>query len=1011
MKYSDLIHFDPVDTVIQLREADRASEARRLVETYVISDAMADRLTDHVFEQLRLDRTEESKGLLVVGNYGTGKSHLMALVSAIAEHSDLGAVATHSAVRSRAHSIAGRFKVMRHEIGSTTMSLRDIICGYMDQKLEALGVAYQFPSTDEISNHKDAFEAMMAAFENVYPDKGLLLVVDELLDYLRTRRETALILDLNFLRELGEICELTRFRFIAGVQESLFDSGRFQFAADSLRRVQDRFDQVQIHRQDVEHVVSERLLRKTPKQRGLVREHLEQFAPLYGSMNEQMETFVKLYPVHPAYVRTFEQIRVAEKREILKTLSAEINKLGNRQVPSDRPGVVAYDSYWFELKENRSFRSIPEIKEVIDKSEILESKIKQGLSRPRYKELALRIIHALSVNRLTTGDIHVPIGVTSEDLRDDLCLLLDVPERDAEFLKTLIEKVLADIHRTVNGQFITANRDNGQYFLDLKKDIDFDARIKKRAESLSEEELDRRYFSVLARLLEASDVTHVPDYQIWEHELEWRARRAGRSGYLFFGAPNERSTAQPPRDFYLYFIQPHSPPSDSGDKRPDEVFFTLEDRDEEFDTSLALYAGAQALTAIASGENKHVYENKSEEYLGHLTQWLSKRMATVFRVTCEGRSKTLQEWVRNEIRGDPDQLSARDFVNLAGAVALAPHFKDRSPDYPVFEVLITRANRDRAVGEALRWIARGGGSNQGTAVLEALNLLDDSGQLRPRKSRYAKHVLELIEGKPPGKVLNRNELVQERAGIAHWTKFRLEPEFLAVVLAALVHAGALVLRLSNRRFDAGDISELSRMPISELAEFKHVEKPKGFPLEVLRKLFSILDLPEGLLANLNTRDQAVRSLQVEVGKRLERTVKAQESLKDGLFFWGVLVPSETERFEWTVQVGRTKQFLESLQRFDTVGKLNNFRHTVEQLEAERMGFARLSYVEALAGLIGMTSDLTGYLSIAEAVLPKEHDWLRLAGETKNELLAKLRTFSPGPTWEGGGEFQSESQVL
>lgn len=1001
MKYSDLIQFEPVDSVIQLREADRASEAKRLVETFVISDAMADRLTDHVFEQLRLDRTEESRGLLVVGNYGTGKSHLMALVSAIAEHADLGPVATHSAVRSGAKSIAGRFKVMRHEIGSTTMSLRDIICGSLDQWLNELDIAYQFPSADEISNHKGAFEAMMAAFENVYPDKGLLLVIDELLDYLRGRHETALILDLNFLRELGEICKSSRFRFVAGVQESLFDSGRFQFAADSLRRVRDRFDQVRIHRQDVEHVVSERLLRKTPEQRGQVREHLEQFAPLYGSMSEQVEAFVNLYPVHPAYVKTFERIRMAEKREILKTLSGAIKKLSKQQVPADAPGVIAYDSYWFELKENPSFRSIPEIREVIEKSDVVESKIEQGLSRPQYKDLALRIIHALSVHRLTTGDIHVPLGVTSEELRDDLCLILEAPEKNAEFLNTLIEKVLRDIHRTVNGQFITANQENGQYYLDLEKDVDFDALIEERSKSLSQQELDRRYFSALARLLEASDVTHIPDYQIWEHELEWRARRAGRSGYLFFGAPNERSTAQPPRDFYLYFIQPHVPPRYSHDKRPDEVFFTLEERDEEFDTSLALYAGAQSLAAIASGENKRIYENKSEEYLGQLTQWLRTRLATSFLVTCEGRSKTLQEWVRNEIRGAPDRSSARDLVNLAGSLALATHFQDHSPDYPVFEILIMRANRDQAASEALRWIARGVRSKQGTAVLEALELLDGA-QLSPRRSRYAKHILELLDAKPPGKVLNRDELVHEEDGIAYWTKFRLEPEFLVVALAALVHAGALVLRLSSRRLDAGDINDLARIPVSEMVDFKHVEEPKGFPLELLKKLFAMLDLPEGLLPNEKTREQAVRSLQVEVGKRLERTLRVQAKLKDGIIFWGSQVPSETEQSGWTAQIGQTKRFLESLQVFDTVGKLNNFHYTAEELDAEEVGFARLSDIEVLEGLISETSVLTGYLSTAAAVLPEGHDWLGLAENAKNELLAELRSPSSDSTWGGGG---------
>ena len=67
----------------------------------------------------------------------------------------------------------------------------------------------------------------MSAFHAVYLDHGLLLVIDELLDYLRTRKDQALILDLNFLREVGEVCKDLRFRFMAGVQEAIFDSARF----------------------------------------------------------------------------------------------------------------------------------------------------------------------------------------------------------------------------------------------------------------------------------------------------------------------------------------------------------------------------------------------------------------------------------------------------------------------------------------------------------------------------------------------------------------------------------------------------------------------------------------------------------------------------------------------------------------------------------------------------------------------------------------------------------------
>ena len=67
----------------------------------------------------------------------------------------------------------------------------------------------------------------MGLFHQKFPDQGLLVVVDELLDYLRSRKDQELILDLNFLREIGEVCKDLRFRFMAGLQEAIFDSLRF----------------------------------------------------------------------------------------------------------------------------------------------------------------------------------------------------------------------------------------------------------------------------------------------------------------------------------------------------------------------------------------------------------------------------------------------------------------------------------------------------------------------------------------------------------------------------------------------------------------------------------------------------------------------------------------------------------------------------------------------------------------------------------------------------------------
>ena len=42
------------------------------------------------------------------------------------------------------------------------------------------------------------------------------------------------------------------------------------------------------------------------------------------------------------------------------------------------------------------------------------------------------------------------------------------------------------------------------------------------------------------------DDPYVAGYRIWKYDLPWPAKNSDRTGYLFMGAPNERSTAQPP---------------------------------------------------------------------------------------------------------------------------------------------------------------------------------------------------------------------------------------------------------------------------------------------------------------------------------------------------------------------------------------------------------------------------------------------------------------------------------
>ena len=1017
MKYRDLIQFEPIESVIQLRSADQLNNAQRLVASYVISKDMAERIINLAIPNLQFEEPYDNKGLMIVGNYGTGKSHLMSFLSAVIEHSELVSFIRPSdqikrfdgkstTVTDEVKKIAGKFKVIRSEIGYTTMSLRDILVAQLEEYLVSIGVNFSFPQANQVSSYKESFEQMMIIFGKHYPEQGLLLVVDELLDFLRTRRDHELILDLSFLREIGEVSKDIRFRFIAGVQETLFDNERFSFVADSVRRVQARFEQILIARQDVKFVVSERLLKKTVDQIAKAREYLLRFAHCYGNMNERMDEYVAMFPIHPDYIDVFELIKTVEKREVLKTLSLAMKRILDEDVVQDYPNLIAYDSYWNNLRENPAFRAVPDIRKVIDVSQTLETRIEQGYTRNNYLPMARRIIHALSVHRLSTNNIRAKTGPTAAELRDTLCLFHDGIEdmggEASDNLLTLIETVLREILKTVNGQFISRTEDSGQAFLDVDKDVDHAALIDKRIDSLDENKLDLAYYGALTRILERTDSYYPGTHLAWEYDdgIEWRERHAARTGYLFFGTPNQRSTAQPERDFYVYFIQPHDAPLYPDEKKADEVFWKLEHTDEEFRLALRRYAAALDLASTSSGQDKSTYEVKAGEYLTTMVKWLQQHITTAYQVTGQGVSRNVAEWIKHgqvSVSLSASRLNVRDIVNLVSSVCLVPSFQNDAPDYPIFTVTITNKSRLQAAQDAIRWMRGVTKTHQAAAVLDALELLDGE-HLSVDNSRYAKFIMELLRKKGSGQVLNRNELITDDHGVEYMfpNQYRLEPEWVSVLLAALVFNGDIVLAVAGKKFDARMMDALATTSIDELSRFKYVEFPKDWNIPALKALFDMVGLETGKVILMThggpAADEIVaRELMPKISEMVNRLVMAQQTLQTGLSFWGTVIYAENERDEYGARIGVAKSFLETAQAFNSPAKLKNFSIEVEVIQQHQAALDTLKEIEAIQTLVADLNPLTGYCSQAVLALPSEHIWVEKVHELQTQQISQLKS--------------------
>jgi len=1037
MLYRDLIQFDPIESVIQLREADEIESAKHLVKTFVISDPMANKLVDVVFRQVQIRQPLDNKGVLVVGNYGTGKSHLMSVISALAEYPETLPLAAHPGVRAAAETIAGQFHVLRVEIGSVRRSLRDILMDELAAALARWGVPVTFPPDDQINNNKDLIIQAVDQFQQHYPGQGILMVVDELLDYLSSRPQRALILDLGFLRELGEVAKLTAFRFIGGLQETLFGNPRFSFAAQQLNRVRDRFEQVNIARQDIAYVVSHRLLRKNDEQKAWIADYLRRFAPLYGQLAERMDEFVELFPIHPAYIETFEALTIAEKREVLKTLSAASQEILDQEVPEDHPGLVSYDHYWKVIQEKPSLRSIEAIAQVIEKSAVLEGLIRNSFTRPDLQPMALRIIHALSVHRLTTSDVHLPLGVTAEGLRDSLCLYRELPSarRDAGFLLDQVTMALREIIRTVQGQFITHNPENGQYYLDLLRVVDFDEKIRRRAETIDREDLNDYLFDALRQALNLSDTTYLTGHSLWFYELPWTDHRVMRQGYLFFGPPDERTTAQPPRDFYIYVIPPFMEREWTDEELADEVIFSLVGLGADFEQQVRLYAGARAM-ALESTEHRQEYADKVAFHLKGLNAWLREHLTDHLHVTYQGVDEPVKAVLPRA--ASTASQTIEDLLRLVASSLLAPEFAEKYPHYPRFSRAsqpVSDEARANSAMEAIRSIAGRGRTHLATAVLEGLELLDNQGNLRPYNSRYASRLLQILSDKDENQVVNRGEVIEVVAGgiekpIEQDLWFKLEPEWVVVLLLALVYNGDIVLSLDGREeIDAGSIERVLTCSMETLADFRFYKRPRTLPLALWTLIFEGLDLQAGLIRDENTRESGVIELQRVVEAELQRIVRLQERLQNGAQLWNR--PVFTDRLTFVVEAGTVigsdaptvtlsatellpgvrgyKQFLEELRRFNTVGKLRNLRKTPGDIEVALDYRRTVQRAGQLMEMVDQLQPLTTYLATAQANLPVEHPWSQRAAQIEESTLERVRR--AGKPGETGIQAQSELAAL
>jgi len=118
-------------------------------------------------------------------------------------------------------------------------------------------------------------------------------------------------------------------------------------------------------------------------------------------------------------------------------------------------------------------------------------------------------------------------------------------------------------------------------------------------------------------------------------------------------------------------------------------------------------------------------------------------------------------------------------------------------------------------------------------------------------------------------------------------------------------------------------------------------------------------------------------------------VVLQQNLHSGILFWGRNLLADDESNKLRTRLDETKVFLESLQAYNSPGKLKNFRYNAKEVAVYRSGFDSMAETESLQKLVADLGPTASYLSTAEAVLPAEHEWVGKVETAREEVLDQL----------------------
>jgi hypothetical protein len=141
----------------------------------------------------------------------------------------------------------------------------------------------------------------------------------------------------------------------------------------------------------------------------------------------------------------------------------------------------------------------------------------------------------------------------------------------------------------------------------------------------------------------------------------------------------------------------------------------------------------------------------------------------------------------------------------------------------------------------------------------------------------------------------------------------LEPEWVVVLLASLVHSGDIIISYPGGiEINATNLDEMHRMDMQNLTDFKYIRLPGKFPLKELLALFIHLGINETLIRLPDQRPEGITAMNKAASERINDIAKLIHDLGQGIHCFGVDLLNQAVRDQYRKQLDIYKTFLEKI---------------------------------------------------------------------------------------------------